>query len=232
MDMAFWSRSWGVALLAWGAFNVQAQPPLPQRNLLVEWRMNSSSEQQNQGGGLRTGEVTVDSRHGMSGRGTVVITSTTRTRTEMSNQQLQVLNGGQARIYVGSSRPVTQWQFALSGAGMGAPTSAANGNPAWQAWSSTVMLDTGRGLTVRPSWPGGSRVTVEVEARVAQQTAYAPDGQVESSEVMTTVQIPLGVWTPVGQRSGQVQQRQSGVLSTQDLSRDDNEVLELRISAP
>lgn len=226
------SRSAWVAMVAWGvcnaaAFNGWAQA-LPQRNLLVEWRMNSSSAQQNQGGGLRSGEVTVDSRSGVTGRGNVVITSTTRTTMSSGLQQLQVLNGGQARLYLGSSRPVSQWQFGLGGSGLTAPGQ----NPNWHAWQSTTMVDTGRGLTVRPRWQGGRQVTVELEARVAQQAAYAPDGQTESSEVMTTVQIPLGEWTAVARRGGQVQQRQRGVLSTEDVSRDDSEVLEMRISAP
>lgn len=228
-------RSAWLAMAACGAFNALAfnaqAESLPQRNLLVEWRMNSASAQQNQGGGLRSGEVTVDSRSGVTGRGNVVITSTTRTTTAMGLQQLQVLNGGQARLYLGNSRPVSQWQFGLSGSGL-----VAAGNPPgsqhWQAWQSTTMVDTGRGLTVRPRWSGGRQVTVELEARVAQQTPYAPEGQTESSEVMTTVQIPLGEWTAVARRGGQTQQRQRGVLSTEDISRDESEVLEMRISAP
>jgi hypothetical protein len=225
--MVWRNRSRWLVVMAWVAFNAQAQPPLPQRNLLVEWRMNSSSAQQNQGVGLRSGELTVDSRGGMAGRGNVVISSTTRSSTSSGMQQLQVLNGGQARLYLGNSRPVAQWQFMVTGSGMSAP-----GSPQWQAWQSTTMVDTGRGLTVRPRWSGGGQVTVELEARVAQQSPYGPDGQTESSEVMTTVQLPLGVWTAVAQRGGQTQQRQRGIVSTEDISRDDNEVLEMRVSAP
>lgn len=233
-------------LLACGAGAALAQTGAPQRNLLVEWRMTSSSEQQRQGGGLRRGEVTVDSRGGVWGRGNAVVTSTTRSSSQTGSQQVQVLNGGKARLYLGSSRPVTQWQFGVAGTGGGVnlvnPASGNEGNggnggeapsgPGWQAWSSTTWVDTGRGITVRPRWGGGQTVTVELEARVAQQNPYAPDGQVDATEVMTTVQVPLGSWTAVAQRGGQVQQSRRGVLSTEDASFDDREVLEMRVSAP
>lgn len=234
-DMVNKTRAWGwvLACLVGGA---QAQPAsLPQRNLLVEWRMSSSSDQQRQGGGLRTGEIIVDSRGGVQGRAGAVVTSTTRSRSETGLQQLQVLNGGKARIYLGNSRPVTQWQFGVGGPGgtnLVNPQAAPGGAPAWQAWSSTTLVDTGRGITVRPRWTGGQLVTLELEARVAQQSPYGPDGQTESTEVMTTVQLPLGSWTAVAQRGGQVQQSRRGVLSTEDVSRDEQEVLEMRVSAP
>lgn len=224
-----------VAMVAWAAFSAQAQPSLPQRNLLVEWRMSSSTEQQRQGAGLRTGEIIVDSRGGVQGRAGAMITSTTRSSSQAGLQQLQVLNGGKARIYLGSSRPVTQWQFGVGGPGgthLVNPEARNSGGAGWQAWSSTTLVDTGRGITVRPRWAGGQLVTVELEARVAQQAAYGPDGQTESTEVMTSVQLPLGAWTTVAQRGGQVQQSRRGMLSTEDTSRDDQEVLEMRVSAP
>lgn len=229
------------AVVAWAALNAQAQSSLPQRNLLVEWRMSSSSDQQRQGAGLRTGEIIVDSRGGVVSRSGAVVTSTTRSSSQTGLQQLQVLNGGQARIYLGSSRPVTQWQFGVGGNAGGTNlvnpqarnnNNANSGGPGWQAWSSTTLVDTGRGITVRPRWRGGHVVTVELEARVAQQAAYGPDGQTETTEVMTTVQLPMGSWTAVAQRGGQVQQSRRGLLSTEDTSRDDQEVLEMRVSAP
>jgi hypothetical protein len=230
MDMASRQgvKTMGLAglALAW-AMAAQAQPSLPQRNLLVEWRMGASSTQQRQGAGLRRGEVTADSRGGVWGRGNVEITSTTRSDSQTGLQQLQVLNGGKARLYLGSSRPVTQWQFGVGGTGTAMPSGSG-----WQAWSSTTWVDTGRGITVQPRWGGGRTVTVELQARVAQQSPYGPDGQTESTEVMTTVQVPLGVWTAVAQRGGQAQQSRRGVLSTEDASFDDHEVLEMRVSAP
>lgn len=229
----------GVLLVALRAITAHAEPPLPQRNVLVEWRMSAAADQQSGGAGLRSGEVVVDSRTGLSGRGTVVVSSSTRTRTETTSQQIQVLNGGQARLYFGTSRPVTQWQFALAGQGRGGADDsrpAQGGSPAWQAWSSTTWVDTGRGFSVRPRWTGETnRVVVELEARLAQapsQSAYAPEGQIETAEIMTTLQMPLRVWTAVGKRSRQAQQRQRGAWSTQDLSQDEQEVLELRISVP
>ncbi|RZL00077.1 MAG: hypothetical protein EOP36_17085 [Rubrivivax sp.] len=228
-----------VALATGGAFNVQAQTPLPQRNLLVEWRMNASSDQQRQGAGLRRGEVTVDSRGGVWGRGSAVVTSTTRSSSQTGLQQVQVLNGGQARLYLGSSRPVTQWQFGVAGQGAGGVNlvnpAAGQGTPSrsgWQAWSSTTLVDTGRGIAVRPRWGGGQTVIVELEARVAQPSPYGPEGQTDSTEVMTTVQLPMGTWTAVAQRGGQGQQSRRGVLSTEDASFDDRDVLEMRVSAP
>jgi hypothetical protein len=243
--MASKPRILATALALCGVGHALAEAPLPQRNLLVEWRMNASSEQQRQGAGLRRGEVTVDSRGGVWGRGNAVVTSTTRSSSQTGLQQLQVLNGGKARLYLGTSRPITQWQFGVAGNGAGgvnlfnpaAGNGGGNGSatpsgPGWQAWSSTTLVDTGRGITVRPRWGGGQTVTVELEARVAQQSPYGPDGQTDATEVMTTVQLPLGAWTAVAQRGGQVQQSRRGVLSTEDASFDDREVLEMRVTAP
>ncbi len=231
-------RTLAAVLALCGAFGAEAQTSLPQRNLLVEWRMNSSVDQQRQGGGLRRGEVTVDSRGGVWGRGSAVVTSTTRSSSQTGLQQLQVLNGGKARLYLGSSRPITQWQFGVGGTDGGvnlvnpAAAHGGGGGQGWRAWSSTTLVDTGRGITVSPRWAGGRTVTVELEARVAQPSPYGPDGQTDSTEVMTTVQLPLGTWTAVAQRGGQRQQSRQGLLSTEDASQDDQEVLEMRVSAP
>ena len=243
-----------VASCSWGALGAWAETP--QRNLLVEWRLSASSERQGQGARLRRGEFTVDSRGGVQGQGSAEVTSTTRSHRETGLQQLQVLNGGKARIYLGSSRPVTQWQFGVSGdgrtnlAGLGGNGGAADGasvgagaagaggqasapsGPRWQVWSSTTLVDTGRGISVRPRWGGGRTVTVELEARLAQQATDAPDGQTEVTEVMTTLQLPMGAWTEVARRGGQWQQSRRGTLSTEDIGGDDNEVLEMRVSLP
>ncbi|MDE2402627.1 MAG: hypothetical protein KGL90_13275 [Burkholderiales bacterium] len=219
-----------ITLAAAQTINAWAQTGLPQRNLLVEWRMSSTSQQQGDMAGVRQGEVVVDSRRGMMGRATVTVSSSTRSRSESSHQQIQVLNGGQARLYVGTSTPVALWQFSTGvppgGFGSGGPAS-------WQAWSTTTLVDTGRGLSVRPRWTSGSdQVTVELQARVAQESPNAPPGQTESSEVMTTLQMPLREWTAVAKRGGQTQRRWRGTLSTEDITLDDAEVLELRVSVP
>jgi len=80
-----------------------AEGGLPQRNLLVEWRVGGQGQAQQRNQGIRTGQIIVDSRGGVVGRTSIGMeTIQTESQTE-TVQQVQVLNGGQARFVGGQA---------------------------------------------------------------------------------------------------------------------------------
>ncbi|MBI3384140.1 MAG: hypothetical protein HY019_19220 [Aquabacterium sp.] len=189
-------------LMAWAALAslpawAEGQGGLPQRNLLVEWRMGGQGQTQQRNQGIRTGQIIVDSRGGVVGR-TSIGMETIQTESQTDTvQQVQVLNGGKARLFVGKSQPYTVWQWAWTGqgggglGGIGPQTSpsggatggvtggsagnATGGNPGQPGGypvnvvPQTVWIDLGQGLNVRPRWAGGhAPVIVELEAQARQ----------------------------------------------------------------
>jgi len=189
-------------LMAWAALAslpawAEGQGGLPQRNLLVEWRMGGQGQAQQRNQGIRTGQIIVDSRGGVVGR-TSIGMETIQTESQTDTvQQVQVLNGGKARLFVGKSQPYTVWQWAWTGQGGGglggigpqtspsggatggvtggAAGNATGGNPGQPGGypvnvvPQTVWIDLGQGLNVRPRWAGGhAPVIVELEAQARQ----------------------------------------------------------------
>lgn len=213
----------------------QLQPPPQQTgpvgNLVVSWRVSSQGSAGIQGGGVSQGGVTVDSRGGVrAGQRSI------QTHSD-SVQTVQVLNGGEARLFMGRTVAYTAWQFAWRG-----PAEADGAPQAWVA-SQTQWLDLGQGLTVRPRWPGGrAPVTVALHA-VGREAASAgglpapggqlePDRQVRRTDVSSTLQVPLGEWTVVARRGQDGTARQTGTWSTRDTGTASDEVLEIRVSLP
>lgn len=200
---------------------------LPQRNLLVEWRMSGQGQTQRGNVGIRTGQIIVDSRGGVVGR-TSIGTETVRTESQQDSvQQVSVLNGGRARLYVGKSQPYTVWQWAWTGAataggslggslgGIGPqavpPTAPPTGTPAGQGGypvnvvPQTVWIDLGQGLNVRPRWPGGQApVVVELEAQARQpnqvgQYGGAYNGQMDPDGQTRRIEVASTLSVPLGQ---------------------------------
>lgn len=222
---------------------------LPARNLLVEWRIGGQGSSQLRQGGIQTGRVIIDSRRGVIGQAGVTYGTTQTESSGNSVQQVTVLNGGRARLFFGSSQPVTTWQWAWGpgqgGGGGGGWTSygpqEGSGNSPVQVVPQTTWIDLGQGLVVTPRWPGGrAPVTVELEARSSEPAqgggAYSgrvdPDGQVRRTELSSTVSVPLGEWTVVARNGGQSSRTQSGTLSTRSLDESRSEQLEIRVTAP
>ena len=254
------SRVWLAGLAALVATSAIAGPrDLPARNLLVEWRIGGQGSSQLRQGGIQTGRVIIDSRRGVIGQAGVTYGTTQIESSGNSVQQVTVLNGGRARLFFGSSQPVTTWQWAWapgqSGPGGWTSYGPTDGQPDQgedmaerhggrrapvQIVPQTTWIDLGQGLVVTPSWPGGrAPVTVELEARSsepAQGGVYTgrvePDGQVRRSELSSTVSVPLGEWTVVARNGGQSSRAQSGTLSTRSLDESRSEQLEIRITAP
>lgn len=256
---------WGaVSLLAWAGMPVaQAAPPdagLPQRNLLIEWRMSGQGQTHRGEQGLRTGQIILDSRGGVIGRTDIGMGRVQTESQTDSVQQVQVLNGGRARLFVGRSQSYTVWQWAFSTmagsslggfgpqTGNGGGSSITNnsggtqtGRYSPQALAQTAWIDLGDGLNVRPRWPGGrAPVLVELEAQSRQPAsaggAYSgqmdPDGQTRRIEVGSTLSVPLGDWVVVARSGTQVQRQQAGSLSTRDLDDNQSARLEIRVTAP
>ncbi|WP_338439245.1 hypothetical protein [uncultured Aquabacterium sp.] len=199
---------------------------LPQRNLLVEWRVGGQGASTQRQAGIEVGRVIIDSRRGVIGQAGITA-GTVRTESQGSSvQQVMVLNGGRARLYMGRSQSVTAWQLVFS--------------PGLMALPQTVWIDVGEGIHVTPRWSGGRDVVVDIEAQSRQPvqpgSAYGgqldPDGQTRRTELASTVSVPLGEWAVVARNGGREQRSQSGTLSTRDVESSQSEQLEIRVTAP
>lgn len=210
----------------------QAQQPgaarLPQRNLLVEVRQVDEGQLSAQGGGLERGAVVVGSDGRVSGGAEVGWQVSTRERRDAIAQQLRVLNGGRASMRLSRSVPLQWWQAVVTPQGV-------------QAVPTTVFSDAGQGFSVRPSWPGGrAPVTVEVQTETARAHDPAltvgdePDNGIarERFTTLTTLQFPLGEWVTVASSGQDGSQSERGVLSTRDVGRRSQIVVQMRITAP
>lgn len=167
-----------------------AQAKLPARNLLVEWRAADAVHEERGGGAV------VLRSDGSGTRAGVVVDSRSADRGSDVIQRVAVLNGRSAIVHVSQAVP---WQFVQAAGKHGVAMG-------------TVWLESGRGLQVQPSWPGGSApVTVDLQADAAN-TSGAGDSQRE--QVRTTLQLPLNQWAVVAE------------------SGDQRRVLQMRVSAP
>lgn len=233
-----WIGALTATFMALGATGGVRAEALPLRNLLIEWRVAGQVADNRAGAGV---SITTTSPGPQGGytvsttrRSETTVTiggGSVQTRTqEQGQQQMLVLNGGQARLFVGESRPYTVWQWAWgSGSGGGG-----GGTGVGHGWGQTVFLDLGQGLSVQPSWPGGRapvRVAFQASSARAGQ-AYEPDGVSRRTEVASTLLVPLGEWTVVARSGQRTEAQQAGTLSTRSVDRDDSGVLEIRISLP
>ncbi|MDQ5925168.1 MAG: hypothetical protein QG554_110 [Pseudomonadota bacterium] len=223
-----WTRRvavWGLGVVLLGAAlpgrTQGIDPDLPRRNLIVEWRMAGQGQTQDSSAGVRQGRIIIDSTRGVVAQGDVRLGHWQTQSQTRSVQQVQVLNGGRARLFVGRSQPYTVWQWA-----------GGHGSHA-QVWRETSWLDLGQGLDVRPSWPGGQApVTVELQASASEQRSYEPDGQIRHNEVASTLSVSLGEWVVVARSGGRTQHTRNGTLSTEALDHSQSDQLEIRITAP
>lgn len=202
-----------LTLMTWGQAHAGV---LPQRNLTVEWRVSGHR---------------VSTAVGPRSVGTLDTLGTLDTDEQRDTvQQVQVLNGGRAKLFVGHTQSYTVWQWAWTG---GAASAA-------QAVPQTTTVELGQGLTIRPRWAGGhAPVVVELEAQSRQPQitqSTEPDGQSRRMEVGSTLSVPIGQWAVVARTGVRVQRQQGGGpgpgLSTRDLDDNQQEQLEIRISAP
>lgn len=199
---------------------------LPARNLLVEWRIGGQGSSQLRQGGIQTGRVIIDSRRGVIGQAGVTYGTTQTESSGNSVQQVTVLNGGRARLFFGSTQPVTTWQWAWAGgqgggggwtsygpqdgSGQGHDEAAERqGNNGTHGRNSpinivpqTTWIDLGQGLVVTPRWPGGrAPVTVELEARSSEpaQPGAAYSGRLDPDGQVRRTELSSTVSVPLGE---------------------------------
>lgn len=237
------AAGWMAGLLGLsGVAHAGPRDGLPQRNLLVEWRVGGQGASTQRQAGIEVGRVIIDSRRGVIGQAGLTA-GTVRTESQGSSvQQVMVLNGGRARLYMGRTQSVTAWQLAFSPTAtqQGQGSFGSPGSPGVVAWPQTVWIDVGEGIHVTPRWSGGRDVVVDIEAQSRQPvqpgSAYGgqldPDGQTRRTELASTVSVPLGEWVVVARNGGRVQRAQSGTLSTRDVDESQSEQLEIRVTAP
>jgi len=228
----------GVVWAGVGALPAQAESGLPQRNLLIEWRTSGQGQTQQRDQGIRSGQIIVDSRGGVIGR-TSIGMSTVQTDSQSDTvQQVQVLNGGRARLFVGRTVSHTVWQWAWTGSGNpgsaggtgglgvigpldggGSGTGGLAGRAPQvvpQVVPQTVWIDLGQGLNVRPRWQGGrAPVVVELEAQSRQPMGAGSvySGQMDPDGQTRRMEVSSTLSVPLGEwavvaRSGGRAQRQ------------------------
>lgn len=180
-------------------------PPL--RNLVVE--MRQIQHRQPHGAAVIVGhgaQVTLGTRGAISGRAGVVWEAHTDRQDDQATQRVVVMNTGQALMRAGLTRPM-QWYGAVEIASSNRPASAPAGPGARiRVEPNTWWMDTGQSWMVRPLWPGGGApVRLEIQAyssRARDPGLTAGDGASagaveQHSEILTTVQVPLGQWVTV-----------------------------------
>lgn len=205
---------------------------LPLRNLLVEVRHGDAARFEQRAAGVDSAGVVVGSDGSVRGSAQVTLGDTRSEGRGNANQQLTVLNGREAMLHVGATVPLQWLEWAWSPQG-----------PVLIGGSQ--LVDTGRQVAVRPSWPGGSApVTVEVRTEAAALAAggmrprYAPDGQplpqgsIERAGTLTTLSMPLGEWVTVARSGDEAARSERGVASTREAASSRAYVVQMRVSAP
>jgi len=254
MNRTWWLAAWGGWVITAGA---QAAPGahLPQRNLLVAWRVQSQADASRNGSSLQAGAMVVGTDGGLRGRGVITYGSAQAQASGQGEMQVLVLNGAQARLSLGQQRPYTQWQLAFGlaptpasaapssgtvGQSVQAPTfSGQTYSPSIQAYSTTTWVDTGQGLRVRPSWPGGQApVTLTFDTRsdvsdasraLGSSGSELPPAQLQAE---STLSVPLDRWVAVARTGGQQTQSQRGTYGTGEVAQSGHTVLEIKVSLP
>jgi hypothetical protein len=220
-----------------GPLAAQTGARLPQRNLLVEVRQVDEGSASAQGGGVERGAVIVSSDGRVSGGAEVGWQASTRQRGGSIAQQLRVLNGGRASMRLGQSVPLQWWQISSLPAGASGSSGARQGA---QVVPSMVFTEAGRGFSVRPRWPGGDApVTVEIETELVQARdpnvtvgGEANDGATSDNfKTLTTLRFPLGEWVTVASSGTSSAGAERGVVSTRDVSRSRQIVVQMRVTA-
>jgi hypothetical protein len=94
-----------------------------------------------------------------------------------------------------------------------------------QAQSRSLPVERQRGFALTPHWPGG-RQPVRVELR-----ALGPPGQTGAqTELLSTVQLPLGDWLTVARSGAATRAPEPGVIRSSDAESQRSRELQLRVS--
>ena len=187
------------------AFPAAAQ--LPQRDLTVAWRQVEDNGNAGYSVSLKSHE------------------------TILTEHMVQVRNGEKALFSMTQSLPM-QWVQSTSTQQASVAASGASANGAGTVTTNAlVLMQAGQKFQVRPRWPGANQLAiVEIEIQSAGLNARSgtelPDQS--SSQLMTTVSVPLGKWVTVAS-SGSTPQ--PGVYAS-DSSSNGRRLLQIRVMAP
>lgn len=212
--MATRGRRRAVAALLLAASGLaHAQAALPLRNLLVELRQSDEASLQRESAGA--GAVVIGSDGRVSGGVTIGAQTRSRDAAGDSVQQLRVLNGGRGSLRLARAEPLEFVQVWWTPQGV-------------QAMPATVWAETGRGFVVQPRWPGGAApVTVEVSAEGGSGT-----GAAERSQLLTTLQLPMGEWVTIASSAATRSSERSGAATRDIGTRRSAFVVQMRVTAP
>jgi len=205
--------------------------PGPQQNLQVELRWVESELSGSTVAGIRDGSTVVSTGGSVSPRGGVTLSTENREQRQQLFPRLTVLNGSQASFTMTESTPI-QWVDVALDRQQGEPRDRVVVIPR------QGMAERVRGIVVKPSWPGGrGPVSVEVratdQAQMPQGGAYGsslPDAQQRpSTDVLSTVQAPLGIWVTIARTGSVATSASRNVYSTRDAEVQKLRELQLRI---
>lgn len=166
------------------------------------------------------------------GRGTVVSTQPA-TSVPRTVQRVLVLNGQPAALELRERTPVQWVDFAVQLAPGG------QGQPRVFAAPRSGTAESVQRVRVTPRWPGGRQpVRLEIEvladapspAGTAAQTVITDttDGSARV-QIASTVQLPFGQWMPIARSGPPPRERQTNVISTQDIEPSGARELQVRV---
>lgn len=217
------------------AVGVPVQAQGPRQNLEVELRWVESELSGTTVAGIRDGSTVVSTGGSVSPRGGVTLSTENREQRQQLFPRLLVLNGAQASFTMTESTPIQWVDVAVdrrSGQGQGDPRDRVVVVPR------QGMAERVRGIVVKPSWPGGrSPVNVEVratdQAQMPQGGAYGtslPESQQRpSTDVLSTIQAPLGAWVTIARTGSVATSAGRNVYSTRDAEVQKLRELQLRV---
>lgn len=204
----------------------------PKQNLQVELRWVEQELSAAAMSGVRDGGTVVSTGGSVSARGGVALSTENRAQRLQVLPRMLVQNGAQASFTMTESTPM-QW------------VDVAVDRQQGQQDRIVVVPRQGvaervRGFSVKPNWPGG-RNPVSVEVRATDQLnrsggnagSYGtsmPDGaQPASTDVLSTVQAPLGIWVTIARTGTVATGGGRGSYSTRDAEVQKLRELQLRI---
>ena len=202
----------------------------PKQNLQVELRWVESELSGATVAGLRDGSTVVSTGGSVSARGGVTLSTENREQRQQLFPRLLVLNGAQASFTMTESTPI-QWVDVALDRQQGERDRVV-------VVPRQGLAERVRGIVVRPSWPGG-RSPVNVEVRASDQ-AQLPSGGVygttlpeaqqrPSTDVLSTVQAPLGIWVTIARTGSVTSSASRNVYSTRDAEVQKLRELQLRV---
>lgn len=198
---------------------------LPQRNLWVELRWVESTLSAAAAAGVRDGAVVVSTGGSYSPRGQVVLSTESGSRIQ-ALPRLLVLNGGTASVQLSESAPVQWLDYGIE-ADASTRGSPASGAKVYAVPRSGMATQGRLAVSVSPRWGGGQQ---PVQLKLSTQSQQAGEGGAQrQTEIVSSVQLPLGQWITVARSGGASAVPQRGTLSTRDAEPVTQRELQLRV---